>query len=174
MKLAVRTIAITSIALLAAVTSSFGQNKLGFVSTDLIIQQMPELKDIDAKLKSFQSSIQDTLRAMEINYKNQLEVYEKQKGNMNPEAKAKSEEQIRAIAEQYQQYQQDRLGPQGVLAQRQAQLLQPVKDKVRMAIEKVAKDESLSGVMEIGVMLYYDKKLEITYKVLDYINRGGK
>ena len=59
-----------------------------------------------------------------------------------------------------------------MLAQRQAELIQPIREKVRAAIEKVAKDEKLSAVMENSVLIYFDSKLDITYKVLDNIRRG--
>ena len=158
--------------LFLALCSANAQVKLGFVNTETIVQQMPEFKDIDAKLKTLQSAYQDTLRAMEINFKTRSEAYQKQQSMMTADARAKEEEQLRGIAEQYQQYQQDRFGPQGVLAQRQAELIQPIREKVRAAIEKVAKDEKLSAVMENSVLIYFDSKLDITYKVLDNIRRG--
>ncbi|MGZ8510012.1 MAG: OmpH family outer membrane protein [Chitinophagaceae bacterium] len=51
-------------------------------------------------------------------------------------------------------------------------MLLPVNEKVRAAIEKVAKDEKLSAVMETGMMVYYDKKLDITFNVLAYLRRA--
>ncbi len=172
MNVFIRTSALAVLTLFAVMGSAQAQVKLGFVNTETIVQQMPEFKDIDAKLRTLQSAFTDTLRAMEINYKTRLEAYQKQSTMMTADAKAKEEEQIKGIVDQYQQYQQDRLGPQGKLAQRQAELIQPIRDKVRMAIEKVAKDEKLSGVMENSVMIYFDQKLDITYKVLDNLRRG--
>jgi outer membrane protein len=167
-----RVSALAFIALFVALGSAQAQVKLGFVNTETIVQQMPEFKDIDAKLRTIQSAYADTLRAMEINYKTRLEAYQKQQSMMTADARTKEEDQLRGIAEQYQQYQQDRLGPQGKLAQRQAEFIQPIRDKVRAAIEKVARDEKLSGVMENSVMIYFDSKLDITYKVLDNLRRG--
>ena len=143
----IRASALTLGLLFLALCSANAQVKLGFVNTETIVQQMPEFKDIDAKLKTLQSAYQDTLRAMEINFKTRSEAYQKQQSMMTADARAKEEEQLRGIAEQYQQYQQDRFGPQGVLAQRQAELIQPIREKVRAAIEKVAKDEKLSAVI---------------------------
>jgi outer membrane protein len=168
-----RASALTLVFLIAGLCSASAQVKLGFVNTETIVQQMPEFKDIDAQLKALQSSYQDTLRAMEINFKTRSEAYQKQQSMMTADARTKEEEQLRGIANQYQQYQQDRFGPQGTLAQRQAELIQPIREKVRSAIERVAKDEKLSGVMENSVMIYFDPKLDITFKVLDNIRRGN-
>lgn len=172
MKNLFRIVAIVTIALLGGITASHAQTKLGFVNTETIIQGMPEFKGIEAKLKAMQSSFQDTLRAMEINYKTRVETYQKQQATMSADARAKEEEQLKAIVDQYQQYQNDRLGQQGVLLQTQAQLVQPIKEKVQAAIRKVAEQEKLSAVMENSVLIYVDQKLDITYKVLDYLHRG--
>jgi Skp family chaperone for outer membrane proteins len=101
-----------------------------------------------------------------------VETYQKQQATMSADARGKEEEQLKAIVDQYQQYQNDRLGPQGVLLQTQAQLVQPIKEKVQAAIRKVAEQEKLSAVMENSVLIYVDQKLDITYKVLDYLHRG--
>ncbi|MEP7218876.1 MAG: OmpH family outer membrane protein [Bacteroidota bacterium] len=172
MKNLFRIVAIVTIALFGGITALHAQTKLGFVNTETIIQGMPEFKGIEAKLKGMQSSFQDTLRAMEINYKTRVETYQKQQATMSADARAKEEDQLKAIVDQYQQYQNDRLGPQGVLLQTQAQLVQPIKEKVQAAIRKVAEQEKLSAVMENSVLIYVDQKLDITYKVLDYLHRG--
>lgn len=152
---------------------SQAQVKLGFVDTERIMSQMAELKDVEAKLKTLQSSYQDTLKALEANFNARLESYQKQQGLMTPEAKAKEEQQLKGMGDQFQAYYQDRLGPQGVLVQVQNQLLQPIRDKVRKAIEKVAMDEKLTAVMENATLIYFDTKLDITFKVLDYLRRGN-
>ncbi len=154
-------------------STAVSQVKMGFVDTDVIIQQMPEFKDIENRLKVLQESYVDTLRAMEANYKAKVETYQRQQAMLNAEAKAVEENQIKAIGEQYLQFQQDRLGPQGKLAQYQSQLLDPIKVKVKNAIEKVSKDEKLTAVMDKAMLIYFDAKLDITFKVLDYLRRGN-
>jgi len=149
------------------------QMKFGFVSTEKILGGMPEMKDVQTKLESLQKSFTDTLGAIEKNFNARVETYQKQQAMMTAEAKQKEEEALKAMETQYQQYYQDRLGPQGQLAQARGRLMQPVTDKVKTAIEKVAKDEKLSGVMEDQLLIYVDGKLDITYKVLDYLKRGN-
>ena len=148
--------------------------KLGFVDYETIAQQMPEFKDIDARLKSAQKRYEDSLKAMQTEFQEKAETYQKQQGLMNAETKAQEEAKLGAIRERYLQFQQDALGPQGALAQLRAQLLQPLQEKIKGAIERVAKDDKLSAVMETAALAYFDKKLDITYKVLDYLRRGEK
>lgn len=159
--------------IVGAAAQAQAQTKFGFVNAEKIISQLPEIKDIDQKLSALQTSYADTLRAIEQNYKAKLEAYQRQQAMMVPEAKAKEEEALRLMEQQYNQFRQERLGPQGTLAQYQAQLMQPVREKVRAAIEKVAKEEKLAAVMDEGAFIFVDTKLDITFKVLDYLKRGN-
>jgi outer membrane protein len=148
--------------------------KLGFVDFETIAQQMPEFKDIDARLKGEQKRYEDSLKAMQTEFQEKAENYQKQQGLMNADTKSAEEAKLNAIRERYLQFQQEALGPQGALAQLRAQLIQPLQAKIKEAIERVAKDDKLAAVMETSALAYYDKKLDITYKVLDYLRRGEK
>ncbi len=152
--------------------SADAQTKLGFVDFDVIIQQMPEFKQIEAQLKDLQKQYEDTLKGIQTTFQERADAYQKQQSLMNPETRAKEEANLNAIREQFAQTQQMYFGQQGLFAQTQAKLLQPLKEQVRKAIEQVAKDEKLTAVVEAGVVVYYDKKLEITYKVLDNLRRA--
>jgi outer membrane protein len=165
---------IAFVALTASAGAQTAPIKLGFIDTEVIVQQLPEFKDIDAQLKKEQGRYEDSLKAMQADFQSKAESYQKQQGLMNAETKAQEEAKLNAIRDRYAQFQQEALGPQGALAQLRVKLIQPVQEKVKSAIERVAKDDKLSAVMETGTMAYYDKKLDITYKVLDYLHRGDK
>lgn len=153
--------------------SASAQSKIGFVDTEKIVQSLPEFKNIDVKLRTLRQSYEDTLRMIQTTYQARVDTYQKQQTLMSPEARQKEENELNSMREQFLQFQQERLGAQGTLAQVQEQLLSPIRDKVRAAIEKVAKEEKYSGVMDKGMCVYLDTKYEITFKVLDYINRGS-
>jgi outer membrane protein len=172
MKACLRVSAILVLFIIGAAAAN-AQAKLGFVDTEKIVGQMPEIKDIQAQLETLRKGFTDTLGAIEKNFNARVETYQKQQAMMTPDAKAKEESELKGMESQYQQYYQDRLGPQGVLVQAQNRLMQPIKDKVRAAIEKVAKDEKLTAVMENQLLIYFDSKLDITFKVLDYLRRGN-
>jgi outer membrane protein len=148
--------------------------KLGFVNSEEIVQQLPDFKNVEAQLKSAQKTYEDTLRAMQVEFQTRYDAYQKQQSLMNAETKAQEETRLNALRERFAAYQQATLGQGGAYQQLQVQLLQPIKEKVAAAVEKVAKDEKMSAVMETGLTIYYDKKLDITFKVLDYLRRGEK
>ena len=157
---------------LASNTAS-AQVKLGFVDTETILQQMPEFKQIEQRLRGLQQSCEDTIRTMQTDFQGRLENYQKQRELMNPATRAQEESTLGNLRDQIIAYQQTHLGQQGTLFQLQAQLVQPIREKVRSAIEKVAKDQKLSAVMENQFLIYYDKKMDITYKVMELLSNGN-
>ena len=149
------------------------QLKVGVVDVDVIVQQMPEFKDVETKLENLRKSYEDTLAALQQQFQQGLTEYQQQQAVMTDEAKQQEEARLGNIRDQFGAFQQTRLGPQGMYFQVQNQLLEPIRVKVRGAIEKIAKDEGLSAVMEKGVFVYADKKLDVTFKVLDHLQRGN-
>lgn len=165
--------AIAFVVLAAGGAEARAQNvKIGFVDFDEIISKLPEFKTIEGQLQSLQTAYQDTLRQIQTNYQTLLDAYQKQQALMNAETKAAEEQKIVGVREQFLKFQQERLGQGGTFFQIQAQLLQPVRDKVRAAIERVAKSEKLTLVLETNSTVYFDEKSDITFKVLDNLKRG--
>ena len=173
----IRTIAtalLTLVAVLAVPSApAAAQNvKMGFVSFDEIISKLPEFKQIEGQLQTLQQKYADTLKQIETEYQGLVESYQKQQAMMNAETKASEEQKILAVRDKFLRFQQERLGQGGAFAQYQAQLLQPVREKVRSAIERVAKSEKLTVVLEANTTVYFDEKSVITFKVLDFLKRG--
>jgi outer membrane protein len=173
----IRAIAAAALTLAAFVavasTPAAAQNvKMGFVSFDEIISKLPEFKQIEGQLQTLQQKYADTLKMIETEYQGLVESYQKQQAMMNAETKASEEQKIMAVRDKFLRFQQERLGQGGAFQQYQAQLLQPVREKVRSAIERVAKSEKLTVVLEANTTVYFDEKSDITFKVLDFLKRG--
>jgi len=158
--------------ILLGANAATAQVKLGIVDVEKIVQQLPEFKGIEAKLRGLRQSYEDTLRAIQASFQTRLENYQKQQSLMTAEARQKEEADLNQIRDQFLSYQQERLGSTGSLAQVQDSLVAPVRERVRTAIERVARDEKLSAVIDKGYLVYAEPKLDITFKVLDYLNRG--
>jgi outer membrane protein len=146
--------------------------KVGIVNFDEIISKLPEFKQIEGDLQTLQGRYMDTLRAMQTELQGMADAYQKQQALMSAETKATEEQKIMGYRDRLLQFQQERLGQGGMFAQQQAQMLQPVREKVRGAIERVAKSEKITLVLESTSTIYFDEKSDITFKVLDYLKRG--
>jgi outer membrane protein len=165
--------AVVLIACVAAPSTSRAQSvKVGIVNFDEIISKLPEFKQVESQLQGIQQRYMDTLKAMQTNLETMAASYQKQSALMNAETKNAEEQKIVAARDELLRYQQERLGQGGTFAQIQAHLLQPVRERVRGAIEQVAKSEKLTLVLEASATVYFDDKTDITFKVLDYLKRG--
>lgn len=163
---------LAAVALAPAPAQAQAGVKVGIVNFDEIIGKLPEFKQIEGNLQALQGRYMDTLRAMQTELQGMADAYQKQQALMSAEAKAAEEQKIMGYRDQLLKFQQERLGQGGAFAQQQAQMLQPVRDKVRSAIERVAKSEKLTLVLESTSTIYFDEKSDITFKVLDYLKRG--
>ncbi|MFP4527385.1 MAG: OmpH family outer membrane protein [Candidatus Kapaibacterium sp.] len=150
--------------------------KVGFVNVELIVTEMPEAQQADKILKDLGKKYQDSLLAMQSEFEQSLSSYEKQKSMMPPDQQAQEEEALQTLQMQILQFRETKFGQQGEIAQLREQYLEPIREKVRKAIEKVASEEAMNVVLDKGssAVLYNEEKLDITYRVLDRIKRGNE
>jgi len=148
--------------------------KFGVVDIETILKEMPEAIEADKKLKEIGTNWQDTLINMKKDFDDRIQKYQKQKSLMNTEQQSKEEESLQNFQMQMMQYQDQKFGTNGELNQMREKFLEPIRVKVRNAIQKVAKEEKFSLVLDKGnpAVLYFEDKFDLTYKVLDVIKRG--
>ncbi len=103
-----------------------------------------------------------------------FEQYQKQKAMMPQDQQQKEEQALQAQQMQLLQYQDEKFGQQGELNTLREKLLAPIRDKVKFAIETVAKKEKFHLVVDKLMALYSDSTIDITYIVIDTIKRGNK
>ncbi len=152
-----------------------GSMKFGVVDTRKILEQMPEVKEAEEKLREVGTKFKDTLDTIQKDYIDALQAYEKQKAMMPAEAKAKAEENLQSIQQRYLKYRDEKINsqvPTSEISKMQEELLDPLRKKVKNAIKEVAKDEKLSGVLESPAFIYVDESLDITFRVLDRLKRN--
>jgi len=150
--------------------------KLGYVDSQVIIQQFPEAVEAQKKIQSSLQSWQEQIDTMAKAYQTQLEDYDKKKAMLNDQAKLIEEQKLLAEQQKIIDFRNKKLGQGGELQQLQDKIMSPVKDKILKAIESVAKEEKMSFVFdkgaEVPVLLYGDRAFDVTFKVLDRLKRG--
>lgn len=149
--------------------------KIGVVDLEVIVKEMPEAQEANNKLIEIGRSYQDTLINMQKELEERFQKYQKQRGMMPAEQQQKEEEALNNLNMQIRQYQEQVFGTRGVLNQLQDKLLEPIRKKVKTAIEKVAKEEKMSFVFDKSspIVMYAEEKFDLTYRVLDVLKRGN-
>jgi outer membrane protein len=150
--------------------------KLGYVDSQVIIQQFPEAVEAQKKIQASLQNWQEQIDTMAKAYQSRLEDYDKKKAMLNDQAKLAEEQKLLAEQQKIVDFRNKKLGQGGEFQQLQEKNMTPVKEKILKAIEVVAKEEKMSFVFDKGadvpVLLYGDRAFDVTFKVLDRLKRG--
>ena len=156
--------------------SANAQQKIGFVNSNKIFQEIPEAKEAQKRLEAVAKPVQDEIEKREKDLQAKIDEYKKKESLMNEDAKKKFQQEVLDMEQKYREYRADKLGPEGDLQKEQDKILNPIKDKILKAIERVAKEERYSFVFDqtenIKVLLYGEPANDLTYKVIDKMKRG--
>lgn len=146
---------------------------IGVVDVQSIVQQMPEALAADSSLKDMQKALQDTILKMQDALQKKVDNYMKQKGMMSAEQQQKQEHALQEEQQKLQQFYNEKLNE---IQNKREEFLEPIRAKVKSAIQSVAKEENMSFVFDKGnaAVLFSEDKFDITFKVIDRIKRGDK
>jgi len=162
------------IAVLVVSSQSLSANmNIAVVDVETIVKEMPEAIEADRKLKEIGTKWQDTLISKRTELESRFQQYQKQKSMMPQDQQQREEESLQMLNMQMLQYQEEKFGNQGELNFLREQFLEPIRTKVRSAIEGVAKEEKFNLVLDKGnsAVLFIENKFDITFRVLDKIKR---
>lgn len=150
--------------------------KVGVANLQMVVEQLPDAKKIDTEIKEIATKYQDSLLKMQGDLETKFQTYQKQKGMMTQEQQIATEQELQALNQTVLQFQQAKFGQQGELQMKRLELLQPLRNKIKDAIDKVSASEKLNLVLDSSTesVLFADDALDITFKVLDMLKRGGK
>jgi Skp family chaperone for outer membrane proteins len=88
--------------------------------------------------------------------------------------KQEAEDKINGLLEERQQFIQEIYGETGTAVQRNAELLEPIVQKMSAVIEKVAVDNNIDMVLDAasGGILYAKPKMDITDLVIEEMDKA--
>ncbi len=78
--------------------------------------------------------------------------------------------------QEYQKFMKDTFGDDGLAAKRNKELTQPIVEKINKILERIGKDEGYSVIFDAANanIVYADKALDLTEKVLEELNKVGQ
>ncbi len=147
-----------------------GGIKIGFTNAEYVLSNMPEAKEIESELKSYEQQLTTQLESKSKDFQTKVAEYQRNAENMIPEVRADKEQELQSLQQSIQKFQQD---AQTSLQRKQGELLQPAFDKIQKAIDEVAKENGYkfiinSGQPEVGlnILLYADEENNVSNLVL--------
>lgn len=161
---------------------SSAQTKIAYVDSDIIIKQLPEAQEVQKKLEELQKQYLDTVNAKEAALKTKADDFKTkyadaqkqlEAGKLTEDQVKQLESELGSMQVEIQKDEQDlndyKQQVQQTLVSTQQELFKPVKDKIIKVIGDVAKELKYNLVLDKQgeTLLYGDKEMDITFKVLD-------
>ena len=151
--------------MMLAPMAAFAQ-KFGHLDSQALIQSLPEAIKVQSELEAQGKIYENELKAMQDELQRKAEEYDKTKSTMNATKQAETEQTLQDLYTKIQQAAQDN---QQAFNKMQQEKLGPILDKVRKAIEDVAKAGNYVYIMEqsAGQPIYINTALseDVTAKV---------
>jgi outer membrane protein len=158
------------IILFAFYSLGFAQLKIGYIDSDAIMDQLPDVQDVRQRLDALIQEWQAELNKLEREWKNKYDDYEKRKLIMSDQTRIETEQQLVQLENKISEYRDKKFGANGELFQKQDELMKPVQNKIFNAIKEVAQEEDLDFVFDRSgdiMILYAKEKYDISAKVLN-------
>lgn len=154
--------------MLFAPMSIFAQ-KFGHLDTQSIMQSLPEISKVNGEVEAKAKEYENDLKSMQEELQRKAEEYDKNKSTMNATKQQETEQSLQDMYNRIQQVYQEN---QQKLQNLQQELMQPIIQKVRTAIENVGKAGGYTYIFETGVPLYIgDASKDLTSEVKAEINK---
>ncbi len=154
-----------------SLTGAFAQ-RFAYVDSDYILKHMPEYisaqKLLAALSSQWQKDVDQRYQEIDRLYK----AFQADQVLMTPDMKKRREAEIADKEKTAKDFQRQKFGPDGDLAQRSTAAIKPIQEKVTKAIQAVAENENLDMVFDKNsevMMLYanprYDKSADVLTKL---------
>ncbi len=151
--------------------SSYAQTasvKIGYADVDYIFSQLPEMKQIDAELKSTQNVLKTQIDTKYQDFQKKVADYQANLNTMLEAVRQNTERELQQMQQNIEKLQAD---AQTTIQTKQTQLMDPVYKKIGKGIDDVAKENGFTFILnqQIGgldVILYGDEKLDVSDLVL--------
>lgn len=137
--------------LIVAPITIFAQDKIAYINSGEIFSKMPELKDIDAQLKTKREEIQKRSADIEAEYNSLVEKFQKDTTALSESLLQDRQSELAALQQRYQSYAQTSAQEYETTQQ---QLLEPVQQKMIKAIKEVGDENSYTYILDAASLLH--------------------
>ena len=145
----------------ALVTFGFGnlnvtaQSKIGHINSNDLLEIMPERTKAAADVEAFAKQLEMQLKNMSAEYETKLREYQSQQALMTEPVRQTKVQEITDLESRIQQFQ---LTAQESLQKKESEILKPLIDKAKNAINTVAKEKGYDYILDtgLGVVLFFD------------------
>jgi outer membrane protein len=130
--------------------------KLGYIDSNELLEMMPGKDSIQNVLQDYGKTLESQLQAMYAEYQTKVQDYQANSKTMSDIIRQTKEKELSDLESRIQSFQQQ---ADTDLQNKQTELLQPIIDKAKEAINAVAKENNYTYIFDVGTgaFLVYDK-----------------
>jgi outer membrane protein len=150
-----------------AVTAAFAQ-RFAYVDSEYILKHVPEYASSQKQLAAISDQWQKETDARFQEIDRMYKAYQADQVLMTADMKKRRENEIIDKEKAAKDFQRQKFGPDGELAQRSTALIKPVQDRIAKAVQAIAESENLDMIFDKNsevIMLYanprYDKSAAV-------------
>ena len=153
-------------------SSVFAQTvkKIGYIDSQVILAQYPAAISAQGKIQAEINNVKSSLDSLGQVYQQSLAEYQKQANMMTDAKKKETQQKIMGMENEYNNL-RGKLDQNGEVSQLSQKLMKPVIEKIKTAVQEVAKKEGIQLVLEksdqLQTIWYAEPSMDLTYKVLD-------
>ncbi len=131
--------------------------KLGHLNSNDLLESMPDKAAAQKTLQDYSKQLEDQLTTMQEELEKKYNEYLVKKDSLTDLIKKSKEEELMSLQQRIQTFQTN---AQQELQKKEQELLKPIIDKAKKAIEDVAKENGYTYVFDTasGSLLYYPKE----------------
>lgn len=156
---------ILKIAILFIGMSSFAQSKVGAVDVNYILSQMPEITKVQSDVEAYGKKLDSTLNVKMGEYKVLADAYKRGEATFNDAQKEEKQTGMLDMQDAIQKFQQN---GSKLMEIKRGEYLKPLYQKIGKALDKVAKAQKYTQVMQTtDDMVYLDPNFDLTLPILN-------
>ncbi|SRX55542.1 OmpH family outer membrane protein [Aequorivita sp. CIP111184] len=144
--------------------TAFAQSKVGAVDVEYILSKMPEMITVQTQLQSYGQQLDADLNKKIDEYKKIAEEYKSGEASFTPAQKKEKQTALLSLDADIQKFQQNGAKLMDI---KQKEYLQPLYKKIGEALDKVAKAQNYTQVMQTNTdLVYLDPNYDLTTPIL--------
>lgn len=130
--------------------------KFGHIDTQELLGMMPEMKTAQTQLEAYATELQNDLEVLAVEFNNKRNEFEQKQAEMSDLLRETKQEELMTMQQNIQRYQQN---SDQKFNQKQQELVGPVVEKARKAIQDVAKENGFTYVFDVsqGALVYFSE-----------------
>ncbi len=140
-----KTLLIAATLFFGAVSFTNAQSKLAHIDTQELIANMPAMKNAQSQLQKLQKTYENEIKNMATALQNTMKRYQAEAATKTDDENSKRAQEVQSTRDNILKYEQN---AQKEMGKKQENLIKPVMETARLAIQKVARAQGFQYVID--------------------------